>query len=68
MITLEWYLPAKNEATNMVDEKYPLNGIYWTSTALQGSSKESYIYSNGSSENTHMRNIFHNVRAVRKKT
>lgn len=68
LITLEWYLPAKNEATNMVDEKYPLNGIYWTSTALQGSSKKSYIYSNGSSENTHMRKIFHNVRAVRKKT
>lgn len=70
LINLEWYLPAKTEAPNMEDETYPLNGIYWTSTALQGSSKQSYIYSNGNSEstdNTDKRDVIHNVRAVRQK-
>ena len=67
LINLEWYLPAKTEAPNMEDETYPLNGIYWTSTALQGSSKQSYIYSNGNSESTDKRDVIHNVRAVRQK-
>lgn len=70
LINLEWYLPAKTEAPNMEDETYPLNGIYWTSTAPQGSSERSYIYSNGNSESTDKtdkRNAIHNVRAVRQK-
>lgn len=67
LINLEWYLPAKTEAPNMEDETYPLNGIYWTSTALQGSSEQSYIYSNGNSEFTDKRDVIHNVRAVRQK-
>ena len=67
LINLEWYLPAKTEAPNMEDETYPLNGIYWTSTALQGSSEQSYIYSNGNSESTDKRDVIHNVRAVRQK-
>lgn len=67
LINLEWYLPAKTEAPNMEDETYPLNGIYWTSTALQGSSERSYIYSNGNSESTDKRDVIHNVRAVRQK-
>lgn len=67
LINLEWYLPAKTEAPNMEDETYPLNGIYWTSTALQGSSGQSYIYSNGNSESTDKRDVIHNVRAVRQK-
>lgn len=67
LINLEWYLPAKTEAPNMEDETYPLNGIYWTSTALQGSSEQSYIYSNGNSESTDKRDAIHNVRAVRQK-
>lgn len=67
LINLEWYLPAKTEAPNMEDETYPLNGIYWTSTALQGSSEQSYIYSNGNSESTDKRDEIHNVRAVRQK-
>lgn len=67
LINLEWYLPAKTEAPNMKDETYPLNGIYWTSTALQGSSEQSYIYSNGNSESTDKRDVIHNVRAVRQK-
>lgn len=67
LINLEWYLPAKTEAPNMEDETYPLNGIYWTSTALQGSSEQSYIYSNGNSESTYKRDVIHNVRAVRQK-
>lgn len=67
LINLEWYLPAKTEAPNMEDETYPLNGIYWTSTALQGSSEQSYIYSNGNSEYTDKRDVIHNVRAVRQK-
>lgn len=29
---LVWYLPAKNEASQMKDETYPLQGEYWTST------------------------------------
>ena len=67
LIQLEWYLPAKTEALNMVDETYPLDGIYWTSTALQESSEQSYIYSNGNSESTDKRDVIHNVRAVRAK-
>lgn len=67
LINLEWYLPAKTEAPNMEDETYPLNGIYWTSTALQGSSEQSYIYSNGNSESKDKRDVIHNVRAVRQK-
>lgn len=67
LINLEWYLPAKTEAPNMEDETYPLNGIYWTSTVLQGSSEQSYIYSNGNSESTDKRDVIHNVRAVRQK-
>ena len=67
LINLEWYLPAKTEAPNMEDETYPLNGIYWTSTALQGSSEQSYIYSNGNSESTDKMDVIHNVRAVRQK-
>lgn len=67
LINLEWYLPAKTEVLNIEDETYPLNGIYWTSTALQGSSEQSYIYSNGNSEYTDKRDVIHNVRAVRKK-
>lgn len=67
LINLEWYLPAKTEAPNMEDETYPLNGIYWTSTALQRSSEQSYIYSNGNSESTDKRDVIHNVRAVRQK-
>ena len=67
LIQLEWYLPAKTETLQMVDETYPLNDIYWTSTALQGSSERSYIYSNGNSESTDKRCVIHNVRAVRQK-
>lgn len=67
LINLEWYLPAKTETPNMEDETYPLNGIYWTSTALQRSSEQSYIYSNGNSESTDKRDVIHNVRAVRQK-
>ena len=67
LIQLEWYLPAKTEAINMVDETYPLDGVYWTSTALTGSSEQSYIYSNGSSESIDRRNVIHDVRAVRKR-
>jgi len=67
LIQLEWYLPAKTETLQMVDETYPLNDIYWTSTALQGSSERSYIYSNGNSESTDKRGVIHNVRAVRQK-
>ena len=64
---LVWYLPAITEATNMEVVTYPLYGIYWTSTALQGSSEQSYIYSNGNSESTDKMDVIHNVRAVRQK-
>ena len=32
---LVWYLPAKNEFSMVVDNDYPLNGNYWTSTASE---------------------------------
>lgn len=32
---LVWYLPAKEEFSMVVDNDYPLNGYYWTSTASE---------------------------------
>lgn len=45
---LVWYLPAKNEFSMIVDNDYPLNGNYWTSTAseIAHDNENSYKYLN----------------------
>lgn len=62
-----WYLPAKDEAPNMLDELYPLSGNYWTSTAITDPGTTSYKYTVGASASPEDRNNFIHVRAVRKR-
>ena len=66
---LVWYLPAKDEAPNMVDEEYPLFGDYWTSTASEGVSDDenAYKYTIGSGTSLNIRTDKLHVRAVRKR-
>ena len=67
---LVWYLPAQNEATNMQDNGTytPLNGDYWTSTAVGGTDNEhAYKYTVGGSTSSEQRDVSLKVRAVRKK-
>lgn len=64
---LVWYLPAQDEAPNMVDGIYPLSGNYWTSTAITDPGTTSYKYTVGASASTEDRNNFIHVRAVRKR-
>lgn len=62
-----WYLPAKDEAPNMLDELYPLSGNYWTSTAITDPGTTSYKYTVGASASPEDRNNIIHVRAVRKR-
>lgn len=62
-----WYLPAKDEAPNMLDELYSLSGNYWTSTAITDPGTTSYKYTVGASASPEDRNNFIHVRAVRKR-
>lgn len=62
-----WYLPAQDEASNMLDELYPLSGNYWTSTAITDPGTTSYKYTVGASASPEERNNFIHVRAVRKR-
>lgn len=62
-----WYLPAQDEASNMLDELYPLSGNYWTSTAITDPGTTSYKYTIGASASPEDRNNFIHVRAVRKR-
>lgn len=62
-----WYLPAQDEAPNMVDGIYPLSGNYWTSTAITDPGTTSYKYTVGASASPEDRNNFIHVRAVRKR-
>lgn len=62
-----WYLPAQDEASNMLDELYPLSGNYWTSTAITDPGTTSYKYTVGVSASPEDRNNFIHVRAVRKR-
>ena len=62
-----WYLPAKDEAPNMLDELYPLSGNYWTSTAITDPGTTSYKYTAGGAASPEDRNNFIHVRAVRKR-
>lgn len=64
---LVWYLPAQDEASNMLDELYPLSGNYWTSTAITDPGTTSYKYTVGASASPEDRNNFIHVRAVRKR-
>ena len=70
---LVWYLPSKNEASMMQDTgEYALDGIYWTSTnhVTEGEgehNENAYIYTAGGSTSIEKRDVYHHVRAVRKK-
>lgn len=70
---LVWYLPSKNEALMMQDTgEYALDGIYWTSTnhVTEGEgehNENAYIYTAGGSTSIEKRDVYHHVRAVRKK-
>ena len=61
-----WYLPAEDEAPNMLDELHPLSGNYWTSTAITDPGTTSYKYTVGTSVSPENRNNVIHVRAVRK--
>lgn len=64
---LVWYLPAQDEAPNMVDGIYPLSGNYWTSTAITDPGTTSYKYTVCAFASPEDRNNFIHVRAVRKR-
>lgn len=66
---LVWYLPAKNEFSMVVDNDYPLNGNYWTSTAseIAHDNENSYKYLQNSGATLNIRTDKLHVRAVRKK-
>lgn len=66
---LVWYLPAKNEFSTVVDNDYPLNGNYWTSTAseIAHDNENSYKYLNNSGASLNIRTDKFHVRAVRKR-
>ena len=63
---LVWYLPAQNEVTKMKDTQYPLDGDYWTSTAIHDN-QNAYKYTAGGSTALERRDVNLHVRAVRKK-
>lgn len=66
---ITWYLPSRNEATQMIDETYPLNGDYWTSTNSldEHDNENAFKYSAGGSTVLERRDVNLHVRAVRKK-
>lgn len=66
---LVWYLPAKNEFSMVVDNDYPLNGNYWTSTAseIAHDNENSYKYLQNSGSSLNIRTDKFHVRAARKK-
>ena len=65
---LVWYLPAKEEITAIVDNEYPLQGNYWTSTAsdISEDDENAYKYILNSGASLEKRTTLLNVRAVRK--
>lgn len=58
-----WYLPAKDEAPNMIDN---LSGNYWTSTAIPSPGSTAYKYTAGGTVSGESRNNKIHVRAVRR--
>ena len=65
---ITWYLPSKNEATQMTDETYPLSGDYWTSTNSldEHDNEKAFKYTAGGSTSLEKRDVKLHVRAVRK--
>ena len=63
---LVWYLPARYEAQSMKDVKYPLNGDYWTSTAVNDN-QHAFKYTVGNTTTEEIRTANLHVRAVRQK-
>ena len=65
---LVWYLPSKNEFSMVVDNEYPLNGTYWTSTASEvaNDNENSYKYLQNSGPSLEDRKTKLHVRAIRK--
>ena len=65
---LVWYLPSKNEFSMVVDNEYPLNGTYWTSTASEvaNDNENSYKYLQNSGPSLEYRKTKLHVRAIRK--
>ena len=66
---LVWYLPAKDEFSTIVDDEYPLQGNYWTSTAsdISEDDENAYMYILNSGASLEKRTTLLNVRAVRKR-
>lgn len=66
---LVWYLPAKDEFSTIVDDEYPLQGNYWTSTAsdISEDDENAYKYILNSGASLEKRTMLLNVRAVRKR-
>lgn len=66
---LVWYLPAKDEFSTIVDDEYPLQGNYWTSTAsdIAEDDENAYKYILNSGASLEKRTTLLNVRAVRKR-
>lgn len=66
---LVWYLPAKDEFSTLVDDEYPLQGNYWTSTAsdISEDDENAYKYILNSGASLEKRTTLLNVRAVRKR-
>lgn len=66
---LVWYMPAKEEITAIVDNEYPLQGNYWTSTAsdISEDDENAYKYILNSGASLEKRTTLLNVRAVRKR-
>ena len=64
-----WYLPAKDEFSTIVDDEYPLQGNYWTSTAsdISEDDENAYKYILNSGASLEKRTTLLNVRAVRKR-
>ena len=61
-----WYLPARNESTQMADTQYPMSGTYWTSTSAPSGETQAYKYSGGSTS-LDSRSKSYKVRALRVK-
>ena len=66
---LVWYLPAKDEFSTIVDDEYPLQGNYWTSTAsdISEDDENAYKYILNSGASLEKRTTLLNVLAVRKR-
>ena len=64
-----WYLPAKDEYSEVKDNTYPLKGYYWTSTAsdIEGDDVNAYQYKEGEGTSLSRRTNKLHIRAVRKK-